>query len=348
MNLARSNHPHRRHNPLTNSWVLVSPQRTKRPWQGAVEETAEIKPPYDPGCYLCAGNVRSNGEHNPDYRGTYVFDNDFPALLDFPDSDKAEHAIAQESSGLLKSEAVNGCCRVICYHPKHNRHIAQMSQDEIIRIIDCWTDQYKLLGKRYSWVQIFENRGAAMGCSNPHPHGQIWATDSLPSEAADELDTQKAYYRQHGRPLLLDYVETEIEQSERLVLENDSWLVVVPYWATWPFETLLLPRTCLTSFDQLNQQQRVDLALIWHQLVGTYDSVFDTEFPYSMGWHSAPQQYANEGWQLHAHFYPPLLRSATIKKFMVGYELLSEPQRDITAEASAHLLRQAANKFMLA
>ena len=339
--------PHRRYNALNGSWVLVSPHRTARPWQGAQESQPEPKPSYDPECYLCPTNKRTGGEQNPDYKQCHVFDNDFPALLKGENADVFDNA---PDSELLRAENVDGKCRVICYHPQHDLHLAQMNQEQIVQIIHCWRDQYIELSQQFAWVQIFENRGQAMGCSNPHPHGQIWATSSLPTEATAELEKQQAHWNKHNTALLLDYAQQEQQAQDRIVLENQDWLVVVPYWATWPFETLLLPRFKCADFEQLGDTQIDSLALTLKQLNGAYDKVFDTEFPYSMGWHARPSirrdEPTTDAWQLHAHFYPPLLRSASVKKFMVGYELLSEAQRDITPEQSAKTLRQALKNYL--
>ena len=333
------NRPHRRYNPLNDHWVLVSPHRTQRPWQGEREDAAAPTAGYDPDCYLCPGNTRANGDTNPDYGRVYVFDNDFPALLDAP--------LAGDDFGdaLLRHQPVRGRCRVICYSPQHNQSLGTLPVQAVESVVDTWIAETRSLGEHFSWVQIFENRGSAMGASNPHPHGQVWALDYLPDEARREDDQQRRYFEQHGTPLLLDYAEREAADGERVILSNAHWLVVVPYWATWPFETLLLPRFALPGFTAMPDSARAGLASIITALIPAYDRLFDTQFPYSMGWHGAPtgdgaEDRENAYWQLHAHFYPPLLRSATVRKHMVGFEMLAEAQRDITPEAAAERLRE--------
>jgi len=297
------------------------------------------RPQYDPNCYLCPGNIRANGERNPDYESTFVFINDFAAVL--PDAPPAR--IGDES--LFRARSVRGEARVICFSPRHDLTLAEMSPAEIRLVVDLWAGQTSELGARYNWVQIFENRGEIMGASNPHPHGQIWATDRMGAIAAREDQQQRAYRERNGTNLLRDYAKQEGQIGERCVLENASWLVVVPYWAVWPFETLLLPKSPVGRLPELDDMRRHDLAAILKQLLVKYDNLFEVSFPYSMGWHSAPYNVADNGhWQLHAHFFPPLLRSATVKKFMVGYEMLAEAQRDITPEEAASRLRQASDK----
>lgn len=337
-----TDHPHRRYNPLTGEWVLVSPHRTKRPWQGQVERPPqEQRPAYDPTCYLCPGNKRAGDAQNPNYSSTFVFTNDFAALL------PATPQAGDTGHPLLRAASVPGTCRVICFSPRHDLTLPEMAVEDIRRVIEVWAEQVTELGQQYRWVQVFENKGAVMGCSNPHPHGQIWAGSALPNEPAKEEQQQKAYLAAHGAPLLLDYANLELARHERLVVENDHWLAVVPYWAVWPFETLLLPRRHVLRLPDLSEVERVALAAILKRLLTRYDNLFETSFPYSIGWHGAPTGpmtgaaagYAH--WQLHAHFYPPLLRSATVKKFMVGYEMLAEAQRDLTAEQAAERLRAA-------
>ncbi len=328
-------HPHRRYNALTGEYVLVSPHRTKRPWQGAQETvTPEVRPQHDPKCYLCPGNVRANGETNPQYESTFVFTNDYAALLpDTPPSPEADDA-------LFRIEGARGTARVICFSPRHDLTLPEMTPAEIRRVVDVWGEQVTELSTIYQWVQVFENKGAAMGASNPHPHGQVWACDFLPNEPAKEDKQQRAYFEQYHRPLLIDYVTREIERGERVVTLNDHWATVVPFWAVWPFETLLIPRQSVQRITDLDSAQRDALADILKRLLTRYDNLFEISFPYSMGWHGAPFNGAdNNHWTLHAHFYPPLLRSATVRKFMVGFEMLGEAQRDITAEQAADRLR---------
>lgn len=330
------NTPHRRMNPLTGEWVLVSPHRAQRPWRGQVERPPqEQRPQYDAQCYLCPGNLRANGERNPLYTHTFVFTNDFSALLtDTPPAELSPHP-------LLCAHAVPGTCRVICFSPRHDLTLPQMEISDISRVVQVWAEQTAELGAQFRWVQVFENKGEIMGCSNPHPHGQIWAMDALPNEAAKESRQQGEYVSAHGRLLLQDYLEEEIRRGERLIVQNEHWAVLVPFWAVWPFETLLLPRRNVNRLSDLTEEEKPALAEILKALLSGYDRLFDVSFPYSMGWHGAPfDRHHILGWQLHAHFYPPLLRSATVKKFMVGFEMLSEAQRDITPEQAAGRLRE--------
>lgn len=328
-------HPHRRFNPLTGQWILVSPHRAKRPWQGQVEKPApDDRSAHDPDCFLCAGNTRINGELNPDYQGTFVFTNDFAALMvDTPES-------PQSSDPLFECHSARGTSRVICFSPDHSKTLPELPVPAIREVIDTWSEQVTELSKDYLWVQVFENKGAAMGCSNPHPHGQIWANNFLPNELAREEETQKAWFTKHGQPTLLQYAQKESASGERTVVETEHWIAVVPYWAAWPFETLLLPKSHVRRFTELNDEQKQDLAVALKKLTSRYDNLFQCSFPYSMGWHGAPFTEGNmDHWQVHAHFYPPLLRSATVRKFMVGYEMLAEAQRDLTAEQAAEKLR---------
>jgi UDPglucose--hexose-1-phosphate uridylyltransferase len=332
--------PHRRFNPLNGQWVLVSPQRTQRPWQGRNEAGAGgTRPAHDPACYLCAGNKRVNGATNPDYAGTFVFDNDFPALT----AADTGAAISRHDGPLLRSEGVSGVCRVVCFSPRHDLSMAELPPADIAAVIDTFAAETAALGRRYAWVQAFENKGEIMGCSNPHPHGQIWASDALPNEVVAEDRHQRAYAEENGTPLLLAYARHERERRVRVVHETPGWLAVVPYWAIWPFETLILPTAPVARLPDLTPAARRELAELLASLLRAYDKLFDVSFPYSMGWHGAPfrdDPKADGHWQLHAHIYPPLLRSATVKKFMVGYELLAEPQRDLTAEVAAERLRE--------
>jgi UDPglucose--hexose-1-phosphate uridylyltransferase len=331
-------HSHRRRNPLTGQWILVSPHRSKRPWQGQQEPASDERlPSYDPGCYLCAGNQRVSGDVNPKYEGTFVFTNDHAALMPaVPD--------AQVSDPLFALKEARGTSRVICFSPDHARTLPELGLAAIGEVIDTWCEQTAELGRTHEWVQVFENKGAIMGCSQPHPHGQIWATGFVPNEPAAEDARQRAYHAQRGRTLLLDVAEREAASGERVVVRTEHWLAIVPFWATWPFETLLLPRFAVQRLPQLSGVQRADLATALKQLTSRYDNLFRCSFPYSMGWHGAPFDARDPGpWQLHAHFYPPLLRSATVRKFMVGFEMLAEAQRDLTPEQAAERLRAASD-----
>jgi UDPglucose--hexose-1-phosphate uridylyltransferase len=397
MKFKPTDHPHRRYNLLTGEWILVSPHRTERPWRGQVEKPPEeVLPAYDPTCYLCPGNRRAGGVRNPEYKSTFVFTNDFSALL--PETPKA----TVNPHPLFRAEGEPGTCRVVCFSPRHDLTLPEMPVEEIRSVIDVWAAQTAELGQRYRWVQVFENKGEIMGCSNPHPHGQIWAGSTLPNEPAKEERQQRAYLETHDVTLLVEYADLEAAEQERVVVENRHWLAVVPFWAIWPFETLLLPRRHVLRLPDLSDVERDALAQILKRLLTKYDNLFEVSFPYSMGWHGAPTdpsaspptgpskssrqdsqesfaagrapmpgspaalrlrsgqawepplldkclpipgrssgdtdgEYAH--WQLHAHFYPPLLRSATVKKFMVGYEMLAEAQRDLTAEQAAERLR---------
>lgn len=328
-------HSHRRLNPLSGEWVLVSPHRARRPWLGQHDAPPkEAAAAHDPHCYLCAGNQRVNGERNPDYRGTHVFDNDFPALL--PDVPAAPPG----ADPLFRSMAASGTSRVICFSPHHGKTLPELPLDAVRQVVDCWCVQSEELGRRHRWVQVFENKGALMGCSNPHPHGQVWACDFLPHEAAAEDAHQRGYAEVHGRALLADYAAREAASGRRVVEMTAHWMAVVPYWASWPFETLLLPRFEVQRLPQLQPLQRDDLARVIGQLTRRYDALFGCSFPYTMGWHGAPFDARDaRPWQLHAHFYPPLLRSASVRKFMVGFEMLAEAQRDLTPEQAAGMLR---------
>ena len=326
--------PHRRWNALTGEWVLVSAGRTRRPWLGAEEpEPPEERPTFDPGCYLCPGNTRVNGAVNPPYDETFVFTNDFAALR--PDTSDA-----RVRGGLFRAEGTRGTCRVVCFSPRHDLTLAGMSTAEIRDIVDVWAEQTTELGGRFRWVQVFENRGEAMGASNPHPHGQIWAGDALPVEASHEDEQQARHLADSGRRLLADYAAAE-RGGPRVVAETPGWLILVPFWAAWPFETMLVPLEPAARLASLDDAGRDGLAAALRDLTRRYDALFGRPFPYSMGWHQAPFGGAGtDHWQVHAHFYPPLLR-ASVRKFMVGYELLAEPQRDLTPEEAAERLRAA-------
>ena len=328
-----ADHPHRRFNPLTGEWLLVSPHRAKRPWQGQEDapDTAE-RAAHDPACYLCPGNARVTGEVNPAYEGTYVFANDFAALA--PDS-----PAPPTTTGLLQSAPARGEARVICFSPDHAKSLPELSLPALQGVIATWMREAADLGQRYTNVQIFENKGAQMGCSNPHPHGQVWASDYLPSAIATEDRTQREWHAAHGAPMLLALAAQEAD-GPRVVVQTRHWLAIVPYWAAWPFETLLLPRFPAARITDLDAEQQADLALAIRELTIRYDNLFACSFPYSMGWHGAPFGVTETAhWQLHAHFYPPLLRSASVRKFMVGYEMLAEAQRDLTPEQAAERLR---------
>ena len=344
MNPLAQQNPHRRFNPLKREWVLVSPHRTQRPWQGQVEKVAQpsVKS-YDPECYLCPGNMRAGGHRTDDYTSTYVFENDYAALK--PDAplfhDDPGHR------GLMIAEGESGICRVICFSPRHDLTLAKMETADIRKVVDLWDAQTKELNAREEirYVQVFENRGAMMGASNPHPHGQIWASRSVPNEAVLEQVAQSTYLNEHGCCLLCSYREMEVELGERVVASNASFVAVVPFWAVWPFEVMILPIRHVADLAAMNDAERDDLAAILKTLTSTYDRVFDTPFPYSMGLHPQPyDDLEHPEWHFHLHFYPPLLRSATVRKFMVGFELLGAPQRDITPEASAETLRNASRK----
>jgi UDPglucose--hexose-1-phosphate uridylyltransferase len=333
-----SEHPHRRYNPLTREWVLVSPHRAKRPWQGQVESTpADQRPTYDPTCYLCPGNLRANGVKNPAYTSTYVFDNDFPALLNDTPAGKFE------SHPLLQAQSERGLARVVCFSPRHDLTLAEMAAADIRPVVDEWVRQYHDLAKiaNVGYVQVFENRGAMMGASNPHPHGQIWASEHLPQEVLVEDASQRDYWREQGRSLLADYLAFELKAGERLVYQNGGFAALVPFWAVWPYEVMLISKRHITQMRDFTDAERDALADILHQVTVRYDNIFLTSFPYSMGFHQQPvSEGAWEHWHWHAHFYPPLLRSATVRKFLVGYEMLGTPQRDITAEQAAARIRE--------
>jgi len=329
--------PHRRLDLLTGEWVLVSPHRMARPWQGQVERRPDdVRPAHDPSCYLCPGNARVGGERNPDYASTFVFDNDFAALR--PGGDATE----VRDGGLLIAQGEPGVCRVICFSPRHDLTLAGMDVAGIRAVVDVWADEYARLGARpdVGHVQIFENKGEVMGCSNPHPHGQIWAQRSVPSVPAREGARFADHLARHGRTLLQDYVDLEVARDERIVCANDGFVALVPFWAVWPFETLVISRRPVPHVGQLTGEERDQLADIVRRVTARYDNLFEVSFPYSAGLHQAPTDgREHPEWHLHMHFFPPLLRSATVRKFLVGYEMLGEPQRDLTPEAAADRLR---------
>ncbi len=337
--------PHRRFNPLTREWVLVSPHRTKRPWLGRVEKAApENLPAYDPSCYLCPGNERADGAGNPKYTSTFVFDNDFAALL--PDVPSLE----ENEDDLLVARSEKGICRVVCFSPRHDLTIPRMSLGEICEVIRVWTEEFRRLGA-LGWVrhvQIFENRGALMGASNPHPHCQIWTNASLPVLPEKELSSFTEYREKKNSCLLCDYLQLELQRGERVICENDGFAIVIPFWAVWPFETLLVSKRHFGSMEELAGKEAELLADILRRITIRYDNVFETSFPYSMGFHQRPADgQAYPQWHFHAHYFPPLLRSATVQKFMVGYELLANPQRDITAESAARRLKEISETHYL-
>ncbi|MEI6950000.1 UDP-glucose--hexose-1-phosphate uridylyltransferase [Paraflavisolibacter sp. H34] len=330
-------HPHTRLNLLTGEWILVSPHRTKRPWQGKVESVPpDDRPSYDPKCYLCPGNSRADGSQNPAYTDSFVFTNDFAALL--PDAPPG----ALNVGGLLQAQSEKGTCRVISFSPDHSLTLPLLSQEGIEKVIELWQQEYADLSADPSlkYIQIFENKGEIMGCSNPHPHGQIWASSSLPLEVVKETIQQKKYFDEKGRSLLSDYVQLELEQKERLVLENEHFVALVPFWAVWPYETMIVSKRHVRNIQEFSPEEKTAFADLLKKLTARYDNLFEISFPYSAGMHQAP---VNDGdhpeWHWHMHFFPPLLRSATVKKFMVGYEMLANPQRDVTPEWAAERLR---------
>ncbi len=331
--------PHRRYNPLLGEWVLVSPQRADRPWQGQTEDAVQEQlPAYDPDCYLCAGNTRISGEKNPEYRGVYVFTNDFGSLM------KEEVEASGPSDGFFSMEPERGINRVICFSENHSLTLPEMEVGDIRKVVEVWQQQYEELGMLdyISHVQIFENKGKIMGCSNPHPHGQIWAQSSVPTLVQKTQQRLKAYFESHGRSLLEDYLEKELEADERVILKNEHFAALVPFWASWPYETMIISRQKISDISRFSEEEKTALAEILKGLTIRYDNIFNTSFPYSAGIHQAPTDgQEHPEWHFHMHFYPPLLRSAEIKKFMVGYEMLAEPQRDLTPEQSAEVLKSS-------
>ncbi len=330
-------HPHRRYNPLLDEWILVSPHRNKRPWQGQNEKLPEDnRPEYDRDCYLCPGNLRSNGIKNPDYQDCYVFENDFAALL------QEEVLFENEPTNLFQLKPERGINKVVCFSPKHNLTLPEMAISDIEKVVQCWKEQYIELGSHdfINYVQIFENKGSVMGCSNPHPHGQIWAQSSLPTQVERTQKNLRYYYEKNKTSLLKEYLDQELEQKERLVFENDHFAVVVPFWAIWPYETMIISKRHFGNIIGMTHEETAAFAEIIKIITVKYDNLFETSFPYSAGIHQAPtDRISHPEWHFHMHFYPPLLRSATVKKFMVGYEMLGEAQRDISPEQSAKILR---------
>lgn len=337
-------HPHKRLNILTGEWVLVSPHRTKRPWQGKVENLpADNRPAYDEKCYLCPGNTRSDGSINPNYTSAYAFTNDFSALLQ-------DTPVGNLEDGLLQASSEKGICRVICFSPRHDLTLPQMDENDIVKVIELWQDEFSSLSKNewIKYIQIFENKGEIVGCSNPHPHGQIWAQSTIPGEPAKESFQFKQYFDKKGKSILTDYIELEQKKQERIVCENEHFIALVPFWAVWPFETLLVSKRQVQNILEFTDSEKQAFAEVLKKLTIKYDNLFETSFPYSAGMHQAP---VNDGehpeWHWHMHFYPPLLRSATVKKFMVGYEMLANPQRDITPEQAAKRLRELSDVHYL-
>lgn len=337
----QKDHPHRRYNPLLDEWILVSPQRAKRPWHGQTEDTSEEQlPVHDPDCYLCSGNIRVNGEKNPDYKGVYVFDNDFGSLM------KDEVDFSEQPSDFFTLKPERGINRVICFSENHSLTLPEMDVDDIKKVVDVWQKQYEELGNidYINHVQIFENKGQVMGCSNPHPHGQIWAQSSIPSNVLKTQESLKKYFDEKGKSLLEDYVKKELEINERIILENEDFVAVVPFWAVWPYETMVVSKRKIENLIEFSQDEKLSLASILKDLTTKYDNLFEVSFPYSAGIHQSPTDHKPHAeWHFHMHFYPPLLRSAEVKKFMVGYEMLAEPQRDVTPEQSADILKSLSN-----
>ena len=341
-------YPHTRYNPLRDQWVLVSPHRMKRPWQGQVEEPKKSESKrFDPTNPLCPGATRPNGAQNPDYNETFVFDNDFPALFNYETAAAEPREPANSDSignDLFKSEPAKGTCKVMCFHPYSDLTLSTMKREEIVKVIQKWIEIYQDLSRSYEWVQIFENKGEMMGCSNPHPHCQVWASNFLPNEIRVEDRAQREFFTKHNKVMLVEYLKRELASGERLVVQNEHWAALVPYWAVWPFETMILPKRHVSRIDELTEQDIEALADIMKRLLIKYDNLFQCSFPYTMGFHFAPsgrhlaedKQY----WLLYAAYLPPLLRSASVRKFMVGYELMAQPQRDLTPEKAALQLRE--------
>jgi len=342
MNSDLQNYSHKRYNSLTGEWVLVSPHRAKRPWQGQEEEISpEVRPVHDASCYLCAGNTRASGDINPDYKDVFVFVNDFSALQD-------DSEIFNIDEGLIKAESEQGICKVICFSPDHSKSLAQMTIKEIQKVIYAWQEEYVSLGKlkNINYVQIFENKGAIMGCSNPHPHGQIWSQSSLPNEVFKKDKQQYDYFKLNKKTLLEDYLKQELKIRERIIFENRAFVVLTPFWAIWPYEVMIIPKMPQKSINELRNEETILFAEAISVVTKIYDKLFNCSFPYSSGIHQAPTNLENnDHWHWHMSFYPPLLRSATVKKFMVGYEMFASPQRDITPETAATILKKLADNL---
>lgn len=351
MSIHTEQHSHRRFNPMTEEWVLVSPNRNNRPWQGQVEEKVpEQQAPYEPSCYLCPGNKRNTGEINPDYKEVFVFTNDFPALDEeeteeevFPVQSNAGHEAVSHHNLFFKYKSERGICRVVCFSPKHNVSIPEMSVTEIRKVVDVWIDEYKKLGMLpfINHIQIFENKGAIMGCSNPHPHGQIWAQESIPLEPMKKQLSQKKYWEKNHTTLLGDYLKQELKQQTRIIFENNDFVCLIPFWAVWPFETMLIPKRQVENISLFTEGERDSFAEAYKRMTMLYDLLFKISFPYSAGIHQSPtDKKPYPYWHLHICFYPPLLRSASVRKYLVGYEMFGEPQRDFTPEKSAEILKR--------
>ncbi|MCF8273663.1 MAG: UDP-glucose--hexose-1-phosphate uridylyltransferase [Flavobacteriaceae bacterium] len=342
MNSDLQNYSHKRFNSLTGEWVLVSPHRAKRPWQGQEEEiNQEVRPTHDETCYLCAGNTRASGDVNPNYEDVFVFVNDFSALHD-------DSNIFQVNEGLIKAESEQGICKVICFSPDHSKSLAQMTVKEIQKVVYAWQNEYLSLGnlKHINYVQIFENKGAIMGCSNPHPHGQIWSQTSLPNEVLKKDKQQLDYFKAKNKTLLEDYLKQELKLNERIIFENRAFVVLTPFWAIWPYEVMIVPKAAQKSINEMRIEETILFAEAISVITKIYDKLFNCSFPYSSGIHQAPTNNENNNhWHWHMSFYPPLLRSATVKKFMVGYEMFASPQRDITPETAASILKEIAKKL---
>ncbi len=342
MNVDIHNYSHKRYNPLTGEWVLVSPHRSKRPWQGQEEAALpDNRPTYDETCYLCAGNVRANGEVNPDYNDVFVFTNDFSALQHDSKSFKIDE-------GLIKAEGEQGICKVVCFSPDHSKSLAQMDVKDIQKVVHTWQHEFKSLSKQegINYVQIFENKGAVMGCSNPHPHGQIWSQSSIPNEVEKKDQHQSDYFQKHQKTLLSDYLKQELQLKERIIFENRAFVVLTPFWAIWPYEAMIIPKSAQKDITSMTDEETILFAEAISVLTKIYDGVFNCSFPYSSGIHQAPSNSKqNEHWHWHMSFYPPLLRSASVKKFMVGYEMFASPQRDITPESAADTLKHLADNL---